>query len=212
MKILVMGASQGVGLETVKALLADDHQVRAFARSAGRIGLDHPQLERFAGDALNAASVATALQGIDAVVQTLGVAMSFETLTRGTSLFSRATRILVDLMREHGPTRLISVTGIGAGDSRGHFGFVYDGLMFPLMLKRIYDDKDVQERMIKDSNLDWTIARPGVLVSSPVTGRYRALADPRDWEFKTIARADVARFLADEVRNGTFRHKTPVII
>lgn len=212
MRILVIGASQGIGLEAVSALLADGQSVRAFARSAGKIGLDHPQLEKFNGDALDRASVAKALQGVDAVVQTLGVAMSFETLTRGTSLFSRATRILVDLMREHGPKRLVCVTGIGAGDSRGHFGLLYDGLMFPLMLKRIYDDKDVQERMIKDSGLDWTIARPGVLVSTPVTGRYRALADPREWQLKTIARADVARFIADEVRQATFLHKTPVII
>lgn len=212
MHILVIGASQGVGLETVKALLADGHHVRAFARSAAKIDLEHPQLEKFSGDALERASVAKALAGVDTVVQTLGVAMSFETLTRGTSLFSRATRILVDLMRGQGPRRLVSVTGIGAGDSRGHFGILYDGVMFPLMLKRIYDDKDVQERMIKDSGLDWTIARPGVLVSSPVTGRYRALADPRAWQFKTIARADVARFIADEVRDGAFIHKTPVVI
>ncbi|MCJ2043079.1 hypothetical protein MKK58_00725 [Methylobacterium sp. J-078] len=32
-----MGASQGIGLETVKAALAAGHRVRAFARSAARI-------------------------------------------------------------------------------------------------------------------------------------------------------------------------------
>lgn len=212
MRSLVIGASQGIGLETVKALLADGHRVRAFARSASKIALEHPQLEKVDGDALDRASVSKALEGIDVVVQTLGVAMSFAALTRGTELFSRATRILVDLMREQGPKRLVCITGIGAGDSRGHFGILYDGLMFPLMLKRIYDDKDVQERMIKDSGLDWTIARPGILVSGPVTGHYRALTDPRQWQFKTVARADVARFIADEVRDGAFRCKTPLII
>ncbi|MGD9784841.1 MAG: NAD(P)-dependent oxidoreductase [Hyphomicrobiaceae bacterium] len=213
--VLVIGASQGVGLETVKALLADGHTVRALARSADKIAIEDPRLEKISHSALDRDAVARALDGVDTVVQVLGVgrnASSLETLVRGTTLFSRSTRILVDLMRAQGPRRLITVTGLGAGDSRGHFGFFYDGLMFPLFLKRVYDDKDVQERIVRDSGLDWTIARPGVLVSAPVTGRYRALDDPATWEFKTIARADVARFLADEVAEARHLHRTPLII
>lgn len=210
--ILVIGASHGIGLETVRVLLADGHHVRAFARSADRIAITDPNLEKVPGDALARDDVTSALSGADAVVQCLGVAMSLHTMLSGTTLFSRATRILVDAMRQHGPRRLVCVTGLGAGDSRGHFGMLYDGVMFPLLLKRVYDDKDVQERMVKDSGLDWTIARPGVLVSAPVTGRYRALDDPKDWDFKTVARADVARFIADEIRDAKFRHKTPLII
>lgn len=214
-RVLVIGASQGVGLEAVKALLADGHHVRALARTAGTIDIDDPNLEKTPGSALERNDVVRALEGIDVVILALGVgrsASSVQSLIQGTTLFSRATRIVVDLMRERGPRRLIVVTGLGAGDSRGHFGFFYDGLVFPLLLKRIYDDKDVQERMVRDSGLDWTIARPGVLVGTPVTGRYRALDDPKQWAFKTIARADVGRFLADEVRDSRFIGKTPLII
>jgi uncharacterized protein YbjT (DUF2867 family) len=210
--ILVIGASQGIGFEAVRALLADGHRVRAFSRSAARIEINDPNLEKFPGDALSKADISRALGGVDAVVLTLGVPMTFQAMLSGTTLFSRATRILVDLMAGQGPKRLICVTGLGAGDSRGRFGILYDGVMFPLVLKRIYDDKDIQERIVRDSGLDWTIARPGVLVSAPVTGSYRALDDPKDWEFKTIARADVGRFIADEIRSGAFIHKTPLII
>lgn len=212
MHILVIGASQGIGLETVKALLADGHAVRALARSANRIAINDQQLEKRDGDALDPGDISRALDGIDAVVQSLGVAMSLNAVMSGTTLFSRATRILVDAMRQKGPKRLICVTGMGAGDSRGRIGFPYDGLMFPIFLKRIYDDKDVQERMVKDSGLDWTIARPGVLISTPVAGSYRALTNPSDWKMQKIARADVARFIADEIRDGKFIGKTPLII
>ena len=211
-QILVIGASQGIGFETTRALLADGHRVRAFARSASTMSLADTALQKISGDALDRADLARALQGVDIVVQALGVPMNLNSVLSGTTLFSRATRILVDLMRDKGPKRLICVTGLGAGDSRGRFGMLYDGVMFPLVLKRVYDDKDIQERIVKDSGLEWTIARPGVLVSSPVTGRYRALADPADWDFKTVARADVARFIADEVRDAKFLHKTPLII
>ncbi|MCB1519560.1 MAG: SDR family oxidoreductase [Hyphomicrobiaceae bacterium] len=211
-RILVVGASHGIGLETVKTLLADGHQVRAMSRQASKIAIDHPNLEKIDGDATAPTDITHALDGVDAVVQTLGVAMGLDVMLRGTTLFSRATRILVDAMRAADIKRLIVVTGLGAGDSRGQFGLVYDGLMFPVFLKRIYDDKDIQEQIVKSSGLEWTIARPGVLVGEPVTGRYRALVDPREWQFKTVARADVARFLADEVRDGAFIGQTPLVI
>ena len=74
--VLVLGASKGIGLETVKAALAAGHRVRAFARSAASMSLSEQNLERFAGDALNAGDVTSALDGIDIVVQVLGACPS----------------------------------------------------------------------------------------------------------------------------------------
>ena len=96
-------------------------------------------------------------------IQSLGAPKTALAVLAGTTLFSKATRILIDAMRAAGVRRLVTVTGMGAGDSRGHGGFLYDAVMFPLVLKRIYDDKDVQEQMIRASGLEWTIARPGLL-------------------------------------------------
>ena len=46
--VLIIGASKGTGLETVKAALKAGHSVRALARSARRIRVDHPKLEKMA--------------------------------------------------------------------------------------------------------------------------------------------------------------------
>jgi NAD(P)-dependent dehydrogenase (short-subunit alcohol dehydrogenase family) len=72
--VLIVGASRGIGLETVKATLKAGHSVRALARSARRIPIDHPKSEKIAGDALEMATVKRALTGVDVVVQSLGVA------------------------------------------------------------------------------------------------------------------------------------------
>jgi hypothetical protein len=72
--VLIIGASRGIGLETVKAALEAGHSVRALARSARRIPIDHPKLEKMAGDALEMATVKRALTGADVVIQSLGVA------------------------------------------------------------------------------------------------------------------------------------------
>ena len=130
----------------------------------------------------------------------------------GTTLFSDSTRILVDAMKVAGLKRLIAVTGLGAGDSRGHGGLIYDTVVFPLLLKRVYDDKDVQEWIVKSSGLDWTIVRPGLLTDRPATGRYRVLTASKDWRFGVISRADVANFLVRLIKDPALIGATPLLI
>lgn len=209
--VLVVGASRGIGLLTVEALLSAGHDVRAFARGAQAIARSDPRLEKRAGDALRRADVEAALEGVDAVVEVLGLPPGPTYLT-GTTLFSRATRILVDAMKAKGVQRLIAVTGIGAGDSRGHGGPLYDLLLFPIVLKRIYDDKDVQEQIIRASGLEWTILRPGILTDEPVRAPARVLPDPKDWHAGKVARAAVAQAIVDELADGRHIGRTPLVI
>ena len=75
--------------------------------------------------------VAAAVAGTDAVIQSLGAAKRPQAVLSGTTLFSQATRILIDAMRATGVRRLVTVTGLGAGDSRGHGSFLYDALALP---------------------------------------------------------------------------------
>src|SRR5512132_2209066 len=124
--VLIIGASRGIGLETVKAALEAGHSVRALARSARRIPIDRPKLEKIAGDALETATVKRALSGVGAVIQSLGVSAGPEVILKPTRFFSKATRVLVTAMEETDVKRLICVTGFGAGDSRGYGGFVYN--------------------------------------------------------------------------------------
>ena len=210
--ILIIGASRGTGLETVRKALADGHRVRALARSAATIPLEDEKLEKLTGDATDRTALLDALEGVDAVIMTIGVAPTLSTAVSGTRLFSTATRVLVDTMKEKGVRRLVVITGIGAGDSRGHGGPLYDWVIFPIMLKRVYDDKDVQEQIIRQSGLDWTIVRPGLLTNGPETGRYRALVDPAQWRADSISRSDVADFLVKETTERKFVGQAPVIL
>jgi putative NADH-flavin reductase len=132
--VLIIGASRGIGLETVRAALKAGHSVRALARSARRIPVDHPKLEKMAGDALEMATVKRALTGVDVVTQSLGVSAGPEIILKPTRFFSKATRVLVTAMEEAQVKRLICVTGFGAGDSRGRGGLAFSRL-------RDFDDR-----------------------------------------------------------------------
>jgi putative NADH-flavin reductase len=115
-RVLIIGASKGIGLETARQALEAGHTVRAFARSAAEIIISDPKLEKRRGNALKSSDVMAAVTGMDAVIQTLGVSLG--ELFSPVHLFSDATRILVTAMQAQGVKRLISVTGFGAGDSR----------------------------------------------------------------------------------------------
>lgn len=207
--VLVIGASGGIGRETLAAALDAGHRVRAFSRSANEIDLENSYLEKRSGDAMNEAEIYAALDGIDVVVQSLGIGAN--QLFKPVNLFSESTRILLAAMRRRRVRRLIVVTGFGAGDSREAIGsFQY--LPFRLILGRAYDDKDVQERLIKKSGLDWTIVRPGILTNSPRTGRYRVLVEPSQWRNGVISRADVAGFIVGSIDDDKHIHKEPVLI
>jgi len=200
MRLLVIGATKGIGRETVAQALAAGHEVRALSRSTEEIAAQ-PGLERISGDATDAQVLRAALQGVDAVILTVGLGKATARFYRAVSLFSDVTKALLPLMEEIGPTRLIAVTGFGAGDSANAMSTL-ERIGHRAILGRAYADKDVQEELIRASALDWTLVRPVILTNSAVTGRYKVLDDPQTWRNGLISRADVGHFLVRAASEG----------
>lgn len=208
--ILVIGASAGIGLETVKSALAAGYAVTAFSRSAEKIAIDDAALTKINGDARERSDVEAALDRTDAVVQALGVPISPQMILGPVNLFSSATAVLLPAMTSVGVDRLISVTGFGAGDSKSQIP-LWQRPGFFAALGRAYADKDIQERMIKSSALRWTIARPVVLTNGGSTGRYDILTEPREFSNGIVSRADVADFIVTHSLAGEYVWKAPVL-
>lgn len=209
--VLIMGASSGIGLATTSLALQRGHTVVAFARSAGRIQVQHDRLRTFVGDARKPADVVRAMSGAEIVVQALGVPANVRMLTGPIDLFSAATATLLPLMKEAGIRRLISVTGFGAGESRSGINPL-QRLGFDLVFGRAYADKDIQEKLIIESGLDWTIVRPGILTNGRGTGRYRVLTQPQDWRNGLISRMDVADFIVRQLTEDAYVRQAPVLV
>jgi len=149
-----------------------------------------------------------ALKGQDAVVSALGTPAS---PFREVTVLSTATRALVRAMKAEHVSRLVCITGIGAGDSAGHGGFLFDNVIFPLLLKKVYADKNRQETIVRDSGLDWILVRPSVLNDKPGYGSVRALAGLSGFHGGSISRADVATFVLDQLHADAWLHRSPLI-
>ena len=209
MKVLIIGASKGVGLETTRQAIDAGYDVRALARSAATISLVSPRLEKLRGDALDPADVRASLDGVDAVIMTLGVGLG--DLARPVHLFSEATRVLVGAMRDQSVRRLVCVTGFGSGDSQASISCL-QRVPFQIVFGRAYDDKTRQEELIKGSALDWTIVRPGVLTPGGRSGRYRVLREASQWRNGLISRADLAEFLVRQIEDRAYLGAAPVLV
>lgn len=206
-KILVLGATGGTGRLIVKQALERGYEVTALVRSRETAG-DLNGATLVVGDVRDQSTLREALRGRDAVVSALGTPAS---PFREVTLLSTATRALVDAMKAEHVSRLVSITGIGAGDSAGHGGFLFDKLIFPLLLKKVYADKNRQEAIIRNSGLDWILVRPSVLNDKPGRGPVRALTDLSRFHGGTISREDVARFVLDQLRSDAWLHRSPLV-
>ncbi|MEM9247365.1 MAG: NAD(P)H-binding protein [Pseudomonadota bacterium] len=209
MRLLILGASHGIGRETVREALSAGHQVRALARNPGALAAG-PDLEPVQGDATHPEDLRPALDGVDAVILAVGLGRDVRRLVQRTTLFSDSARALLPLMQELGPKRLLAVTGFGAGNSASAMSTV-ERLGHRAILGRAYADKDVQEEMIRNSNLDWTLVRPVILTNNAGTGRYKVLADPATWRNGLIARADVGHYLVRAAAEGANTREAVVL-
>ena len=209
-RILVMGGSSGIGLETVKTLLDRGHDVNAFSRGAKNLRLDHPKLARTPGDATNAAEVSKAVNDADVVVQALGVPVSLKLLTGPIELFSSATKTLIPIMEKMDIKRLIAVTGFGAGNSNDAINCV-QRIPFNVIFGHAYRDKSAQETLIKESTLNWTIVRPGVLTNQSLKRPYNVRLKPSEWRNGIISRAAVADYIAAAIDDDATIGEEPVL-
>ena len=206
MKIAVLGASGGIGLQCARLALQKGHEVVTLSRRVVPLP-DHAQLIRVQGSATDARAVRRAVEGAEAVLVTLGVKSPLPT-----TMFSDSSRILLQVLKEIGssPT-LIVLTGFGAGNSWSYNSFPMR-ILFTLLLKQVYVDKGLQEQLIAAGYPRWEMVRPGRLTNGSMTGRYRVLdALVEGMKVGAISRADVAQFLVAQAEQPTYLGKYPAL-
>lgn len=203
MNITVIGASAGVGLETVKRALQRNHNVIALSRSEIILS-SYKNIATIKGSATNKDDLIKAIASTNAVIVALGTGKSM----KATTLYSDFAKLLVEVQRENNTQiPFIIVTGFGAGESGAYNSFLMK-LFFKLLLKDVYADKTKMEEIVTNSKINWEIVRPGLLKSNPLTEKYRV----ENKLFKGINigginRSDVADFLVKQAENPTELYK-----
>ena len=199
MNITIIGASAGIGLEAVKRGLDRNHSITTLSRSGIEIE-EKKSLKVILGDATNKADLLSSIQNADAIIVTLGTSKNMN----ATTLFSDFAQLMVDIHKENKiDIPFIFVTGFGAGESKNYVPWLVK-MFLKYFLKDVYADKTKMEEIITNSDLNWTVVRPGRLFDKELTEKYRV----ENKLFKGINigginRADVADFLIKQAEKQT---------
>lgn len=184
--VCVLGGSKGVGREVISELSGRGVNIVALVRSEeAKADLEKlPGVKAVIGDAMEAADVIGVLDGCDAAVSTLGGA------TGDVRIDYKGNMNMIENAGILGVTRVILVTSIGCGDSKDAIPeSVYDSLKSALV------DKTKAENLLLKyyTNTDYTIIRPGGLVTADATEK-AVLTEDKSAAGK-INRADVAKLV-----------------
>jgi len=208
MKLAIFGSTGKVGLQLVKQAIALGHQVTAHTRHPKNLTqIDQENLRIEKGDVLDIVSVQNATRRQDVIICALGMP-----LMNKDGLRTKGTKNIIEAMEATGVKRLVCLSGLGAGESFSTLPFHYRHLIFPFVLKHVLADHETQEIRVKESELDWTIARPANFSKGLHTGAYQHGFSRVDQSLKLkISPADVADFMLKQVSDNTYLHQTPAL-
>jgi len=194
MKLVVLGATGGTGLEIVHQAIEHGHQVTAFVRNPQGLKLFGDLIAVIQGDLLNNGELGKAIQGQDAVLS--GFGPRYPVSKDESDLLERFAVALTSAMGHVGVKRVaVESTAFLFRDSYVPPTYLVGRLFFPGTV----DDATAMEQIIGKSGLDWTIVRPPRLTDKPYTGKYRVREGHLPSFGFTISRADVADFMIETV-------------
>ena len=197
MNVLVVGASGRTGRLLVAGALERGHAVTALVRARERLGDLAARVGVVEGDVLDGGVVSDAVDGQDAVLVALGVAMK----KGDPAVNALGTLNVIRSMQRYAVRRLVVLSA--GGTQPGHdpnLPLVFERVIKPLFLKHAFADLRRMETSVRQSELDWTIVRAsGGLTDGPARGEYRVEPGHSLPGGRRIARADVAEHMLDQL-------------
>jgi putative NADH-flavin reductase len=190
MKLVVLGATGGIGVEIVRQAIERGHSVTAFVRTPEPLNAFAGHIRLVQGNLMDAAELGRTLEGHDAVLSGFGPRLPLS--KADADLLERFAATLTNAMLRTAVRRAVIVsTAFLFKDSIIPPTYLFGRLFFPSVVA----DASAMEQIVTASELDWTLVRPPQLTDKPQTGRYRVREDHLPLFGFKIARADVANFM-----------------
>jgi putative NADH-flavin reductase len=198
-RITVLGATGPTGQLIVADALERGLHVTVLARNPMKVSVRHERLEIVEGDALDARSVAKAIEGRDAVVSSLGVPYTFKPV----SIYSAGAANIIAAMSAARARRVIAITSGGTYPGRDpETPFFFERILKPLF-HTLYDDMRRLEELLERSDLEWTVLRPARLTNSLRSGGVRVVPGAYSVPgLGTTTRRDLARVAVDAIESS----------
>ena len=194
MKLVVLGATGGTGLEIIRKATEQGHSVTALVRSPNRLESFRDRVTIRQGDLLNVTDLEQAMNGHDAVVSAFGPRVPIS--KADAKLLQRFGVAVTTAMSRAGVRRaVIESVAFLFKSSIIPPAYLLGKLLFPGTIA----DASAMEQIFAESQLDWTMVRPPELTDKAYSGKYRVREGHLPLFGFKISRADVADFMIKTV-------------
>jgi len=210
MRTVIFGATGPTGRQLADQALAAGHEVTAVTRRPDGLR-PRAGMTVVTADVADPAAVERAVAGSDAVLSCLGVPLSPKPI----SVYSQGNTNIIAAMHRQGVKRLITVSSSVMDPAwrptgEHFFNYVMDPLVNRRMGRTAHEDMRRMEAIVRDSELDWTIARPSGLFDHPSVTQYHIAENAADGLF--TARADLAASMVAQLTDDRFVQRAMAVI
>ena len=209
MRVIIFGASGGIGKYAVKHALEKGYEVTAYVRNPEKITIKHEKLAVVQGEINDYTSMLCAMKNQDAVIWCVGIPMNgknekFESL--------EGHQILLRVMKETGVKRLIDwgTPSIPFEKDARSFITVVPGILAGLFLKKAKDEMVAIGALLKSSDLDWTMVRFMAPQNSQYKGSVKIGFGDTKMNF-AISREEIGAFMVEQVESDEYIKSMPII-
>jgi putative NADH-flavin reductase len=213
MKILILGITGRTGRLAAEEAIRRGHLVVGIARDPGKVTIREAEI--FSGTPYDFETVKKAVTGCDAVIGALSLLSQSQGMVgkikTPLDILSVSMKNTVRAMEDKGIKRIVLMTALGTGDSAKELPGIVRLLIKLTNIRYSYTDHEIEEKVLEDSNLDWTIIRPvglndkndniSILYNLKGAGKIN----------NTISRNAVAHFMLDCIEKGQFIRQKPGI-
>lgn len=206
MKITVFGSTGKVGRLVVTDALKRGHEVVAFIHNSSPFN-DQANLKIIKGDIYDPETVNKAVAGSQAVISALG-----SWGTPGKDILTSGMRNIIPAMKTNNVGRIVSLTGGGANAPDDELTAV-DKMMHSIMdllAHKVLVDGEEHIRLLKDSQLSWTVIRSPIMNELGNSSKYN-LTVKRPSSFATINRHSVVQAMVDLAESDNYSQQAPYI-
>jgi putative NADH-flavin reductase len=203
MKILLLGATGRTGKLVIEEAIRRGHKISAIARDPDK--LKNYNIEITKGTPYDFETVEKALSGCDAVINTLNISRKSDNpwapLVSPKDLISKSSTNAVTAMKRTGIKRYITLSTIGAGSSWEGTPQILKIIVSISNLKYAFRDHSIQENILQNSMIEYTICRAPMLSVKINTKGAAAVREGEDPPDMVLSRNSAAEFFIRILEN-----------
>ena len=214
MNILLLGGTGRTGRIILREALERGHVVHALVRDRVKVRFQHPQLHLFEGNPAKPDQLQLAMQGCEAIINALNVSRvndwPWSKLRTPTLFLSEIMKELIRLAPINNIKRLVFISAWGVAETRPQIPAWFRWFIEHSNIRFPYEDHERQEKLVMQTNLDWTGIRPAGLTNFKKS-EVRVSLNNQPKPNLTISRASLASFTLDVLEKKMFVRQFPVV-